>query len=533
MLRIRLALISLLFLCLIATQPGAAHAADARQLTIIHTGNTFNRIQEYTPFKQPPRGGVARRATVIKELRASHPNSLLVSSGSDVMGTPMFAQYGGVASADVMSLLGYDVALASALDIMAGGNVNAFKAYRSTASYPLVNSNLDLSKLADTGVPAHTILTVNGIKVGVFGLSNERSATQANFAGSINVLNTDQAIHDNLKAFQDQEVDIVVLLSSMGMDRDREVAAKYSGEHGIDVIVGSDSSQVLGEAADLAPNEKAAGAYPMVINDKTTPTVLVYSGQFGAYLGELNLTFDTRGVLTDWTGRIHFLGENVKPDPAMQDHVDKLAAGISMKKITIGEAKADLFGSSQEFPWQENPLTNVYADAFLEYGKPYGATIALVNAGAVWGTLSKGPITLADLYRVQPFFNWLIVMDLNGDQLRQTLEHGLSTYGGPVQQSSGRFLHVAGLTYSYDPTRSVGQRITEVLVDGKPLDSKAIYSIVVNSFMSDGGDDFTMLHQASNVFNTGIPVTDALQQYIQAHTPLDAPTLNRIKRVGN
>lgn len=533
MIRIRLALITVLFSSLIAAQFGSAYAADSRQLTIIHTGNTFNRIQEYAPFKQPPRGGVARRATVIKELRTSHPNSLLVSSGSDVMGTPMFAQYGGVASADVMSLLGYDIALASGLDIMAGGNVNAFKAYRSTASYPLVNSNLDLSKLVDTSVPPNTVLTVQGVKVGVFGLSNERSATQANFAGAINVLDTDNAIQTNLKALQDQQVDIVILLSSMGIERDKEVAAKYSGKNGIDVIVGSDSSQVLGAAADLAPNDKAAGTYPLVVNEKTTPTVLVYSGQFGAYLGELNLSFDAQGLLTNWAGRIHFLDEKIKPDPTMQQHVDKLAAGISMTKITIGEAKVDLFGSSQEFPWQENPLANVYADAFLEYGKPYGATVALVNAGAVWGTINKGPITLADLYRVQPFFNWLIVMDLTGDQLRLTLEHGLSTYGGPVQLSSGRFLHVAGLTYTYDPTLAVGKRVIEILVGGKALDPKAIYPIVVNSFMADGGDEFTMLRQASNVFNTGIPVTDTLQQYAQAHTPLDAPASNRIKRIGN
>jgi len=521
-------LIALIGLCL---PPASRAAAADQELTILHTANTFNRIQEFKPFNQEAQGGVARRATVIKQLREAHPNAILVSGGNDVMGTPMFAQYGGVASGEVMSRLKYDVALANQMDIMAGGNIEAFKAYQSIASYPLVNANLDLSNLKDVKVPANTVLTVNGIKVGVFGLSNERAVTLANFGGSITVLDTDKVIQENLDYFASQNVNLVVMISALGFDRDKAVAEKYGSKKGLDIIVGNSTGLVLGEVADLAPGAKSVGKYPAIVNEKTSPVLLVYAGQFGSYLGELNIHFDADGLLTSWSGKPHYLGTKVTPDPDLQKYVDSLAAGIVMDKIIVGETTGELFGSFQEFSWQENPLANLYADAFLEYGKPFGAQVALVNGGAVWGTIASGKISVADLYRVQPFTNWLIVLDLKGEQILAALENGVSKIGEPAVQGSGRFLHVAGMTYSYDSSKEVGKRIVDAKIGDKALDPKAVYPIVVNSFMADGGDDFSMLRQGSNIFNTGISITDLLQQYIAAHSPITPPTGGRIKVV--
>jgi len=512
--------------------PTISRAAGTRSLTVLHTANTFNRIQEFKPFKQGPQGGVARRATIIKQLRDAHPNTILVSGGNDVMGTPMFAQYGGVASGEVMSRLKYDVALANQMDIMAGGNIEGFKAYQSVATYPVLNANLDLTNLPDLKVPGSTVLDVNGLKVGVFALSNERAVSLANFGQSITVRETDQVIKDNLAALNRQKVEIIILISGLGIDRDKAIADQFGGLKGIDIIVGNASGAILGDAADLPKGATPIGPYPMVINEHTNPVALVYGGQYGTYLGELNVTFDENGIPATWGGKLHFLGEAVTPDPDTQKYVDSLATGIVMDKIVLGETTGELFGSFQEYPWQENPLANLYADAFLEYGKPLGAQMALVNSGAVWGTFNAGKITLADLYRIQPFTNWLIVMDLKGSQLMAALENGVAKYGESAQQGSGRFLAVAGVTYAFDPTKEVGHRITDVKIGDKPLALTATYTVAVNDFMSNGGDDFTMLRDGSNVFNTGISITDLLQQYIKVHSPLTPAANGRVKNAS-
>lgn len=523
-----LLLLTLVSLCF----PRNSQAANSRSLTVLYTGNTFNHIQEFKPFKQPVQGGVARLATAVKELRAAHPNTILVSGGNDVMGTPMFAQYGGTASGEVMSRVKYDVALANQMDIMAGGNTEGFTAYQSVVNYPLINANLDLSNLPNMHIAPNTVLTINGLKVGVFGLASERAVSLANFGQSITVHKTNQVIEDNLAQFASQGVDIVIMISSLGMDQDRAVAEKYGGKKGISIILGSAGSNVLGDPADLAPGAKPIGPFPIVVNDKTSPVLIVYSGQFGSYLAELTVTLGDNGLLMDWGGKLHFLGENVQPDPEMQKYVNSLVAGIVMDKIVIGETTGELYGSFQDYPWKENPLANLYADAFLEYGKPFGAQVALVNSGAVWGSIPAGKITVADLYRIQPFTNWLIVMDLKGDQLLAALENGVSKVGESVQQGSGRFLHVSGMNYSYDVTNPVGHRILDVTIGDKPLDLTASYTVAVNSFMSDGGDDFSMLRQGSNIFNTGLSITDLLQEYIKVHSPVTPSSVVRIKSGG-
>ena len=93
-------------------------------------------------------------------------------------------------------------------------------------------------------------------------------------------------------------------------------------------------------------------------------------------------------------------------------------------------------------------------------------------------------------------------------------------------------LQTTNLTYTFDPTKEVGHRVLDVQVAGKPVDLKATYTIATSNFIADGGDDFTMLKAGSNIFNTGVSVTDLLQQYIQAHSPITPPALGRVTMVG-
>lgn len=454
-----------------------------------------------------------------------------MSPGDDVMGTTMFAQYGGIVSADVMSRVGYNVALATETDIMAGGSVDAFRAYRSVASYPIINANLDLENLPDLQLPAHTVLDVNGTKVGVFGLSSERGRALAHFGQTAAMRDTDQVIQDNLAYFKSEGIDIVVLLSSLGVARDQQVAQKYGGPDGIDVIIGNGDGAVLGKPEDFPQGGPTPiGPYPLVFNEATTPTLLVYAGSFAAYMGELNLTFDAQGILKSWDGELHALDDKVKPDPDMQQYVDQLVSGLALDKVVIGTANVDLGGEYDQYAWQENALSNLWADIYLDYGKIFGAQISLVNAGATWGNLKKGPLTLSDLYQAQPYFNWLIVEDITGEQLQAALENSVATYGDMAEP--GPFLHSAGVTYTFDPILPVGHRIVEAAVNGKPIDPKQTYVVAVNGFMADGGDNYTMLSEGQNIFNTGLSVTDIIRQYFQQHSPLDMPQMGRIKQIG-
>lgn len=532
--RLPLCFIALIFVALLAVSPcldapTTAQAQTAsRKLTILHTNALFAHIQEFRPRGQALQGGVSRLLTKVRELRAANPANLLLSSGDDVMGTSVFVEYGGVPMGEIMSRIAYDAALASPFDIMAGGSVDGFAGFRSVASFRLVNANIILNNLPDAQVAPQALLTRGGVRVGVFGLVHEQATLLAPFGEAATMRDTDEVIRENLDRFAAAKVDIVVLLSSLGMARDKEVAEKYGGPQGIDVIVGNAGDALLGDRQDLPAWEiEPAGPYPLVYGDKATPVAVVYAHEHGSYLGQLDLTFDSAGILTGWGGKLHFLGENIPRDPPMQLMVEKLAATLSVNRIDLGDAAEDLPGAYRDYPWQEIPLADIYADIFLEYARLYGARLALVNSGMIWGGFPRGVITEADLYRVQPFSDWLIIMDITGAQLMEALENSVSTYGGEVALS-GRFLHVAGMSYAFDPTRPVGSRIVEARVDGQLVKPEDVFSIATNNFLASGGDGYTSLHAGTNLLNTGIAVRDIAREHIIAYSPLVRPTMNRI-----
>ena len=207
-------------------------------LTIMHTSSIYNHIEEFTPFGQPLQGGFPRLSTAISEIRDAHPNTMLVSSGRDIMGTPMFSQYGGVVSAEMMSLLNYDAALITSIDLGAGGSIDALAVYNSVASFPILSANLDLSNFPELTILPNTILDVNGVSVGLFGLSHEAGGSITNLGEAVELFDTGAIIEENLAYFREEGVNIVVAISALGVDRDVEIIEQYGGENGIDVVVG-------------------------------------------------------------------------------------------------------------------------------------------------------------------------------------------------------------------------------------------------------------------------------------------------------
>jgi 5'-nucleotidase len=135
---------------------------------------------------------------------------------------------------------------------------------------------------------------------------------------------------------------------------------------------------------------------------------------------------------------------------------------------------------------EETALGNLIADALLEAGQ---ADIALVNGGNICAPLPAGEVTNAQINEVLPYSNLIHCAQVSGAVVREVLEQSVSVYPQP----QGGFMQVAGLKFSFDPEKPVGERVTQILVGGVKLDDNAAYRVVTNNFISSGGDDYTML----------------------------------------
>lgn len=157
-----------------------------------------------------------------------------------------------------------------------------------------------------------------------------------------------------------------------------------------------------------------------------------------------------------------------------------------------------------------------------------GSDFTLMNPGGVRADLqtnSNNQITFGDVFAVQPFGNSIVTLSLTGQQIRELLEQqwsGANADRPRILQPSKE------LSYAYKKDATAVPRATQIMISGQALMDSKSYRVTVNSFIADGGDNFTVLTKGTNRVGGGQDV-DALEKYINQNSPVQAPETNRIK----
>jgi 5'-nucleotidase len=222
-------------------------------------------------------------------------------------------------------------------------------------------------------------------------------------------------------------------------------------------------------------------------------------------------------------------------DPQVKAVADKYRTAVApIANRIVGSITADIVRDVQ--PNQESPLGDVIADAQLRYTQSAGAQIALMNPGGIRASLSfanspggeaPGQVTYGEAFTVQPFNNLVVTQTFTGAQIKDVLEQQFPIVNNVVTL---RILQVsAGFTYTYNPAAAAGSRISDIRLNGTPIDPAATYRVTTNDFLANGGDGFTTLTVGTDrVTAPGFDV-DALVAYL-ATGPVAPGPANRITR---
>jgi 5'-nucleotidase len=155
-------------------------------ITFLHTNDTHSQIDPLPPNDRlyAGKGGVARRATLVKRIRRQNPNTLLIDAGDVCQGTPYFNFYRGEVEYKAMSAIGYDAGTLGNHEFDNG--VDSLAAALKFANFDLVSANYEVKGTAlESKVKPYVVRTVGGVRVGLFGLgiSPVGLITPANFKG--------------------------------------------------------------------------------------------------------------------------------------------------------------------------------------------------------------------------------------------------------------------------------------------------------------------------------------------------------------
>ena len=214
------------------------------------------------------------------------------------------------------------------------------------------------------------------------------------------------------------------------------------------------------------------------------------------------------------------------PDPEIAAYVARYEdASRALAERPAGR----ISGPAREDGW-ENALGNMIADAQLAATHANGAQIAFMNEGGVRADLvpaaPDGTVTFGQIYAVQPFGNVLMTMDLTGTQVAAALEQQFTV------PDAAEILSVSeGFTYTLDRTKPVGQRVSDMRLNGQPIMPDANYRVTVNNFLAGGGDHFTVFAQPDEK-TVGPLDLDAFEAWIDTEGGRELPATDRITIIG-
>jgi 5'-nucleotidase len=257
-----------------------------RKITILHTNDVHSHIDPFPENhpRNPSMGGVARRASIIDQIRKEEENVLLLDAGDIFQGTPYFNYYGGELEFKLMSMMKYDVATLGNHDFDNG--INGFYAQLPHANFEFVSANYDFKNTELSGIvkPYKTFIK-DGIKIGVFGLGIElEGLVDKKLYKETKYNNPIEVASDVTKTLKETEkCDLIICLSHLGYDykneKDKPSDLKLAAAtKDIDLIIGGHTHTFLDK--------------PVIKTNKVGKQVVINQvGAYGINLGRIDFYF--------------------------------------------------------------------------------------------------------------------------------------------------------------------------------------------------------------------------------------------------
>lgn len=459
--------------------------------------------------------GYAALARLKADYSAAGAAVLLLDAGDAIQGAPLVGLSQGETAIEFMNAAGYD-AMALGNHEFDYGQAQLAKLAES-AAFPMLAANVMGADDAPA-YPAQAIFTLNGCKVGVFGLAAPETAIKAHpkqvagltFRNGGALYETAQA---QVQELRDAGCELVVCLGHLGTDAESEpnrsldVLAHVTG---IDLFLdGHSHSEIAGQ--------------------KLGGTILSSTGAGFANIGVAVYDPADNSLETGLLAANAYAGADAAVAALVARTNEQVNA--SLARVIARSAVALNGARDPGCRTEETNLGDLTADAVLWSARQSEPQVvaAVTNGGGIRASLAAGDVSRKDIKTIFPYDNQVAVLTLSGAQLLEALEAAMSA--APV--ASGAFPQVAGIELildaytpyekgavyagtTYHAPAQPGSRVYIQSVGGAPFDPAQQYTIATNDFLAAGGDAYAVFRDAylQNGWPTGTLFEDALTGYI-------------------
>lgn len=485
-----------------------------RSYHLVLTGMSRGRIHpfkaKFKPYQNKRMGGAAGTATVIKEEIASFAGAPfnVFSLGSMISGTADSYFSRGSAVIQTMRETGIEAMLPGNLEFSYGQQRLAELA--EEAGFAFISSNIseaESGRAPSYLYPEKIFNPGGGLKVGLLGISPPETpnlTAKSNIAG-LEFTPPDESLKTRVATLRKAGADIVVVLTMFSRDR----------------IKITEWQPIASAAPDICILLDYEIEAPLTVrrDGVIVKTVSGYNQSKEVDILDLELKYDPVRIVGFTGRRVAVNHAEITPDPAVAAVAERLTVQTRKLKDTMIGRFADDYQRSYT---EECAIGNLIVDAMYAEG---GCDIALHNSGGIQNNIQAGDFTIGDLFAMMPFDNQMVTMTLSGSDVIELLKLSASLQRGLLQ--------IAGGSYTFVNNSATDFELKEALIGGEPIVADKNYRVSTNSFLAEGGDNFTIFARGSNL-EFGRQQRDVVKEFVQKNSAVQPMSLNiasRIKRV--
>ncbi len=474
-------------------------------------------------------GGSARVAWAIAREREKSIRSAHVDTGDFFQGAPIFNLFTGEAEVRALSAMGCDVSVIGNHEFDQGADRLADLLYHY-ATFPMLNANFMWDSPAREGtnnmgqlVSPFFIKNYKGLTVGYIGMGNVRSLNSlgdANNSMGARAMDTFQVLESTIPQIRNQ-VDLLVLLSHMGLNEDIEIANRVTG---LDLIFGG-HDHVLTDPPLVAYNPEGKRV------------IIVHSGVNNKAVGRLDVVVRDGEVLAYDFATIPITSEtDIEGNPKVGSDptVANILYDYQFELDRAQDLTREIGYAAGDFPRKvvgDSPLGNLVAEA-IRVRRKVETDFSITNSLGIRADLNKGNITVGKMYEIFPFENSITTMYMSGFELQQLFDFVASkssAYGCSAQ------VQISGAETVLD---CKNHKVKDLKINGiyvvRDYDLKEPYisfNVATNDYIADGGSGFDVFEQNTTKTYTSLSLRDVVIEYIEEKGIIEPVVDGRIKLI--
>ncbi len=480
-----------------------------KKLTLLHSNDMHG---DFMAEKVDERlmGGVSMLAGYVDRVRNTQPNTLYCIAGDMLRGSVIDSEYKGFSTIEIMNALAPDVATVGNHEIDYG--IAHLLFLEKCAQFPIINANLYIKSNHTRLFQPYTILTVDGMKILFIGILTEEVLSQARKEAVIgSFVDVHEAAHEVGKicnAYRTEDVDLTVLLTHIGFEEDKRLAALLDPLWGVDLIIGGHSHTL--------PKE------PAMVNGIT----IVQAGTGTDQIGRFDLVVDTwENRVAECTWQIvPIQAETCPRDPDMEKILQPYQTETDKKyNRLLTRLRRQVTHPDR---YRETDMGNLVADSLQE---SLGLDVMLMGSGGL-RIPAMGPVVLyKDLMECLPYDDPIYMVTVTGAQFKQMMRYVLRDE--MWQGEHGEFYQISqGLRIVYDRQK---KEFLEFSFGGEPITEDQTLRVGVEKYHFVNFEKHFQVPLAEVEANRKPTVVttstrDVVEEYLTSHTHLERKVDGRL-----